>query len=98
MDFKRIIKSSSGLLFAFHKMKTQKQKVLEVMQENIKKWLPAHYFVGVKQGINGKVFLSYKAPARLSEIYKEFYIAIDRRQEVRDSSRYYSYKLTRKIY
>ena len=79
-------------------MKTQTQKVLEVLQFNIKKWLPAHFFVGRKDGINGKVFLSYKAPARLSEIFRDFDTKIERRVEVTENSRYYSYKLNKKIY
>jgi len=78
--------------------KTQIQKVLEVLQENYRKWLPAHYFVGTRKGITGNVFLSYKAPARLSEIYRIFTDHIERRQEIREGSRYYSYKLIKKVY
>ena len=78
--------------------KTQTQKVLEVLQYNIRKWLPAWYFVGYRQGINGRVFLSYKAPARLSEIYRDFDTKIVRKTEITEGARYYSYKLTKKIY
>lgn len=78
-------------------MKTQYQKVLEVMQYNRNQWKPAHYYVGVREGIDGKTFLSYKAPARLSEIYREFDLIIDRKKELRHGSTYYCYKLNRKI-
>lgn len=78
--------------------KTQIQKVLEVMEENFLQWKPAHFYVGVRKGIRGNVFLSYKAPARLSEIYRIFTDHIERRQEIREGSRYYSYKLIKKVY
>lgn len=78
--------------------KTQTQKVIEVLQANKGKWMPAWYFVGKREGINGKVFLSYKSPARLSEIYKDFDTKIERRQETLENSRFYSYKLNKNIY
>lgn len=78
--------------------KTQTQKVLEVLQENKGKWLPAHFFVGRREGINGKVFLSYKAPARLSEIFRDFDTKIERKLEITEGARYYSYKLLKNIY
>jgi len=79
-------------------MKTQLQKVLEVLQFNYQKWLPTHFFVGNRRGIEGDVFLSYKAPARLSEIYKQFPDHIERKRQVNERTKYYSYKLTKKIY
>jgi hypothetical protein len=51
--------------------KSQKELCLEVLKANPNKWLPAWYFVGERNGINGKVFLSYKAPARLSDLWRE---------------------------
>lgn len=77
---------------------TQTQKVLEVLQQNKGTWLPAHFFVGTRVGIHGKVFLSYKAPARLSEIYRDFDTKIERRLEITEGARYYSYKLLKNIY
>lgn len=78
---------------------TQKQKVLQVLENNINKWLPAWHFVGVKQGVNGHVFLSYKAPARLSEIYKELGSdRIERRRDSGDGTHWYSYRLIKKVF
>ena len=78
-------------------MKTQTQKVLEVLQFNKGKWMPAWSFVGNKKGIRGYVFLSYKSPTRLSEIYRDFDTKMERRLEVKDHSRFYSYKLNKNI-
>ena len=76
---------------------TQTQKVIAVMNENVRKWMPAYRFVGKYSTDQGTVFLSYKAPARLSEIYRDFDTIIERRQEYINGCRFYSYKLNRKI-
>lgn len=75
-------------------MKTQYMKVLEVMHEYPKVWLPSYFFVGGKKGINGSVHLSYKAPARLSEIYAEHSYFIERRKT---NGRCYEYRLLKKF-
>lgn len=76
--------------------KSQIRKVKEVMQKNKLKWMPAYYFVGLRQGIDGLVFLSYKAPARLSEIFREYSSThVERRLEMRSGSKFYSYKLVK---
>lgn len=79
--------------------KTQMRKVMEVLQANKNVWLPSYYFVGVKKGIDGNVFLSYKAPARLSEIFGIWgHIGfISRKIHSMYGSRYYSYKLKKNI-
>ena len=79
--------------------KTQTTKVKEVLQANKNKWLPAYYFVGVRKGIEGNVFLSYKAPARLSEIFAIWgHIGfISRTIDLKYGTRYYSYKLKKNI-
>jgi hypothetical protein len=76
-------------------MKTQTRKVLEVMQANLKQWKPSYFYVGVRKGIDGQVFLSYKAPARLSEIYRDFPDHVER--DLVEGTRYFQYKLVKKI-
>lgn len=79
--------------------KTQTTKVMEVLQANLNKWLPAYYFVGVRKGIEGNVFLSYKAPTRLSEIFAIWGVAevMQRKTVAAYGSRYFCYMLTKNI-
>lgn len=76
---------------------TQKQRVIAVLNNNIGKWLPAWYFVGVKRISKGVVYLSYKAPTRLSDVYKEFDLIMERKKEFTQGSSFFSYKLNSPI-
>lgn len=72
---------------------TQKQMALELLKLNIDRFMPAWEFVGEKHlpGI-GWVLMSYKTPARLSDLHKE---GLVERKLVsgRSGSQYYAYKL-----
>jgi hypothetical protein len=78
---------------------SQKEICFLLLLNNSGTYLPAHFFVGektVKLSDNSKhhVYLSYKAPTRLSELYDELIPWISRREVVGLSgSRYYEYSL-----
>ena len=63
------------------KRKNYKDKCMEVFKNHPNKWLPVHYFIGDRMGINGYVFLSHRCPARVSELFDERG-DIDRRKHV----------------
>jgi hypothetical protein len=72
---------------------TQKQMALELLKENADRYMPAWEFVGEKHIPGyGWVLMSYKTPARLSDLYKD---GLVERKLVkgRSGSSYYAYKL-----
>ncbi len=78
------------------KKKSQKELCHLILQENSKKWLPAHHFVGEHVvSIDGEIqyiFLSYKAPARLSDLWNDG--LVDRKEYTGISgATYYQYKI-----
>ncbi len=73
------------------KRKSQKQICLEILQDK-KDWLPAHYFVGEKYHRGRFVFLSYKAPARLSDLYNEGKV-LRKKVKGQSGAEYYSYRI-----
>jgi len=78
---------------------TQKSKVVAYLYTKRGEWVSAWECVGPKSTAFGEFFLSYKAPARLSEIYAELSPArfIERRKEYKNGATYYSYRLDPKI-
>jgi hypothetical protein len=72
---------------------TQKEMALELLKQNQHRFMPAWEFVGEKHvpGV-GWVLLSYKTPARLSDLYND---GLVERKLVRGKSgtSYYAYKL-----
>ena len=70
---------------------TQKKLALKLLKQNKDKWLPTWAFVGEKY-IDGKWYLlSYKVPARLSDLYKEG--LVDRKLiRGKSGSYYYAYR------
>jgi hypothetical protein len=78
---------------------SQKEICFLLLLNNQGTYLPTHFFVGekvVKLSDNTKVhvYLSYKAPARLSELYDELYPWIERKEITGLSgSKYYTYTM-----
>ncbi len=69
---------------------TQKEIIKEILRTT-PKWFPAHYFVGEKL-VNGRwVFMSYKTPARLSDLFKEGLVA-RRKVTGKTGAKFYEYK------
>lgn len=75
---------------------TQRQKVLQLLKERPNEFTPAWQFVGEKYTKRyGWIFMSYKAPARLSQLYKE---GLVERKKVKGKtgSKYFAYKLVKR--
>lgn len=70
--------------------------VLAYLATHKGEWIEAWRCVGPKISVIGDIFLSYKAPARLSELYAELAPAglLDRRKEYKNGAHYYSYNLS----
>lgn len=66
---------------------------LEVLQAHQNQWLPAWFFVGEREGVNGLVFLSYKAPARLSDLFNDRTDIVREQVTGPSGATYYKYKL-----
>jgi len=72
---------------------TQKEMALELLKMNADRFMPAWEFVGEKHIPKaGWVLMSYKTPARLSDLYND---GLVERKLVRgrSGSQYYAYKL-----
>lgn len=75
---------------------TQKELAKEVLRQNRGQFIPTWKFVGeINYKDEGWYMMSYKCPARLSEIYQEYPGKIERRLTVgKSGAKYYEYKLT----
>lgn len=72
---------------------TQRDMVLQLLTENPGVWLPVFWFIGERQTKEmGWVFLSHRAPARLTELFQEGLIE---RKDVKGKTgaHYYSYRI-----
>lgn len=73
-------------------MLLQREKVFVYLWANRNRFTPAWEFVGYKY-VNELMFMSYKCPTRLSELYKELYPNIERLKVItEDKISYYAYK------
>jgi hypothetical protein len=71
---------------------TQKMLALEYLRLYPDRYIPAWEFVGEKYLPSGYVLMSYKVPARLSDLYNEG--LVDRKLvKGKSGSYYYSYKI-----
>ena len=72
---------------------TQREAVLQLLKERGNKYTPVYWFIGEKySGKYGWVFLSHRAPARLTELYQDG--LLERKQvKGKTGAYYYSYKI-----
>ena len=74
--------------------KSQKEICLLILENEEDRFIPAHEFVGEKMIDGDWHFLSYKAPARLSDLMND---GLVERELVtgRSGAKYYAYRLVR---
>ena len=71
---------------------TQKRLVLKLLMEHYPKFLPVWWFIGERHSEElGWVFLSHRAPARLTELFQEGYLE-RKRIKGKTGAYYYSYR------
>ena len=76
---------------------SMKQQAFAYMLDNLDEYIPTYEFVGEKyvKCIDRWCFMSYKAPARLSDIYNETRVLDRKHVTGKSNAKYYTYKINR---